>query len=291
MSCCSYPQFNGATVQVASNFNCLEFESENQRKGDGVTIYALDYTQGPTASLSCAAASVYRNYFYKNNDGFNIHFKSDSNINNISRNIFINDEINLLSKTPLIVNHGKVMIKDHKEVERLKALNFDWKNLHNYFIGNHTNCEVSLKRSDNYMKDNCFQLFENKKHFINQVFASAFNFSSNVLFCPFTVEIAQNLLYAEYKATILAAIKNSISFPNEPGSSKCFLTLLGGGVFANPPEIVAPAIARNAELISESGIDVNVVCFNDDSFAKNFPLLEKAMRLTGGKVIITRDDY
>lgn len=290
MSCCSHPPFNGATIQVASNFNCLEFESENQRKSDGVTIYAYDYTQGPTASISCAAALVYRNYFYQNKN-FDVRFDSTNDCNDFSKHSILNEEINLLSKTPLCVDHGKVMIKNRKEMNRLKSLNFDWKNLDNYFIANHRNCEVCLKRSDNFINDNQLQLFHNKKHFVNQVFASAFDFSSNVIFSPFTEEIARNLLYAEYKATILAAIKNSISFPNEEGSSKCFLTLLGGGVFANPPKIVAPSIAQNADLIAESGIDVNVVCFNDESFSSNFPLLEKAMKLTGGRIITTKDDF
>lgn len=287
MNCCSYSSFTGATIQVASNFNCLEFESENQRKKDGVTIYALDYTQGPTAALSCAAAAVYRNYFYKN-DEFNKHYNSNDNcINNSENSIFLNDEINLLSKTPLIVNHGKVMIKNIDEVKRLKSLNFDWKNLQNYFIANHTNCEVCLKRSDNYLKDDCFQINQNKKHLVNQVFASALNFSSCVWPCSFTFEIAKIILRAEYKATILAAIQNSLLYPNEYGSSQCFLTQIGGGVFSNPPQIIAPAIAENVELIAESGIDVNVVCFNSESFFANYPLLESAIKRTGGKVITT----
>ena len=89
---------------------------------------------------------------------------------------------------------------------------------------------------------------------------------------------------------LASSTRGSVRFP---GLSRmwlehtCFLTQIGGGVFSNPPQIIAPAIAENVELIAESGIDVNVVCFNSESFFANYPLLESAIKRTGGKVITT----
>lgn len=276
MACCSHSQFNGCTVQVASNFNCLEFVNENQKKSDGVTDYALNGTQGPSASLSCASSLVYRNYFYENS-----HFSNSTN----HSNRHINDkEINLLIKTPLTVKHGKVLIQTRSEVERLKSSQFNWSDKTNYYVGHHRNCEVCLERD--LKRPDHFSMFHNKKQFVNQVFCSAFNFSENVIFNSFTTTIAQHIMNSMYESTILAAILNHLEHPELPGSNKCFLTLLGGGVFGNPREIIAPAIVRTLELISKSGLDVNIMLYSDDIFANYLPLLEDSMRRTGGKVII-----
>ncbi len=48
---------------MASNFNCLEFISSSDRASRGITKYVSDHTQGPAASISCAPATLYRNYF------------------------------------------------------------------------------------------------------------------------------------------------------------------------------------------------------------------------------------
>lgn len=50
-------------MQVASGFNCLEFMDANCLPEEGVTGYQHDRTQGPACSISCGAATVYRNYF------------------------------------------------------------------------------------------------------------------------------------------------------------------------------------------------------------------------------------
>jgi len=54
----------GATFQVASQFNCLEFVGPSVVPEQGVTGYAADRTQGPCCAIACGAATVYRNYFY-----------------------------------------------------------------------------------------------------------------------------------------------------------------------------------------------------------------------------------
>ncbi|KAH8050818.1 hypothetical protein JL722_11160 [Aureococcus anophagefferens] len=53
----------GATFQVASQFNCLEFVGPNVVPEDGVAGYAHDRTQGPCCAIACGPATVYRNYF------------------------------------------------------------------------------------------------------------------------------------------------------------------------------------------------------------------------------------
>lgn len=55
----------GATFQVASNFNCLEFMSSKGSAKQGITKYVYDMTQGPAASISAAPGTLYRNYFVR----------------------------------------------------------------------------------------------------------------------------------------------------------------------------------------------------------------------------------
>ena len=54
---------NGATFQVASQFNLLEMASPGTTPEDGVGIYEYDLTQGPVCAIAAGAGTIYRNYF------------------------------------------------------------------------------------------------------------------------------------------------------------------------------------------------------------------------------------
>lgn len=49
--------YPGSVSQVASQFNCLEFIKPSVTPEKGVTIYADDYTQGPSCAISCGAGT------------------------------------------------------------------------------------------------------------------------------------------------------------------------------------------------------------------------------------------
>ncbi|OHS92957.1 hypothetical protein TRFO_12141 [Tritrichomonas foetus] len=158
-------------------------------------------------------------------------------------------------------------------------MNVDWSNLNNYQVGVHQNCPITLKRSHNGFS------LTTKDQITHQVYCSALNFQKNVITNRFTQALAENILMAEYRATILAAWDNSEKFPIYKGSKKCFLTLLGGGVFRNPFEIICRAISSCKDIIEGSGLDVYVVCFDDFCFNKTYPYLNKTIRETGGSII------
>lgn len=61
------------------------------------------------------------------------------------------------------------------------------------------------------------------------------------------------LLEGAYRATILSAIENSQK-SSGPGKNKLFLTMVGGGVFRNPPELIAEALFKQKDLILNSGV-------------------------------------
>jgi len=58
-----------ATIQVASQFNCLEFVEPGVKPESGVTKYCYDKTQGPACCLCTGPAIVYRNYLHHYEDG------------------------------------------------------------------------------------------------------------------------------------------------------------------------------------------------------------------------------
>ncbi|OHT08435.1 hypothetical protein TRFO_23134 [Tritrichomonas foetus] len=261
------PENNGATYLAASNFNCLEFVGEFQTASMGVTGYVYDNTQGPYAALACGPAIVYRNYFVK---------VDDSHIGQIDK------EIELLGDTPIPVINGYPSLKESFETDK-KFSSFDWDNLDHYKVGVHRNCQVTTTETPNRK----FYLHDNENHIVHQVYAAAFNFQGNCDLCKFTEKIGANLLKAEYMATVYAAWENSLLYPDRPGSNKLYLTLLGGGVFGNPENLILGAIAECCEVIEKSGLDVYIVCYCESSQTMRVieEKLGKFIKKSGGSFI------
>ncbi|KAH0790870.1 hypothetical protein GPJ56_005291 [Histomonas meleagridis] len=259
------PENDGATYLAASNFNCLEFVGAGQSAQDGVTNYVYDQTQGPYCSLGSGPAIVYRNYFVKHPTG---------EIGQFTR------EVELLSKTPITVVHGYPKIYETKSLEKI---DFDWTNPDNYPVGVHRNCQLTMSRN----RDGFYFIDEKEDRIVHHIFAAAFNFAGTVVYNKFTQMVSKNMLAAEYRGAILGAWENSLMFPNRKGSNKLYLTLLGGGVFNNPHEIIYGAIKENIDLIIMSGLDVYVVCFSPRDFSEVNGVLGEYVEKTGGKIIET----
>lgn len=275
----SIPEFNGATYLAASNFNCLEYLSCAQTASSGVTGYYGDITQGPYTALACGPSIVFRNYFIKHHDTIGQ----------------INKEINLLEKTPIPVVHGYAIIRNEDDIkappkkrkffQKKSKISDFWGDPKIWQVGVHRNCEVTMTRGP----EGTF-CFAPPGQFAHHVYAAAFNFASDVIETKMTVEISKEMLTAEYRAAILAAWENSILYPDRKGSKKLSLTLLGGGVFANPFDVICGAIEANIKLIKKSGLDVYLTCFNDETFGQVINYLKKSVDETNGKIFDTNDD-
>jgi len=261
----SFEPFNGATFLAASNFNALEFVSQYQTASDGISGYHNDMTQGPYAALAAPPAILFRNYFVPH-DGF---------YGQVAK------PINLLERTPIEVQNGYPLINSTEELE---SLQFDWENPDNWPVAVHRNCQVVLTRDVRGFKI----VPESSNKIVHQVYAAAFNFYGTVIQNEFTMKLSEHLLTNEYKATILAAWENSVLYPGRPGSNKLFLTLLGGGVFGNPHRMILNSILNNLELIKQSGLEVYICCYSDNSF-RSCGIVLDAVRETGGKVVDSDD--
>ena len=88
------------------------------------------------------------------------------------------------------------------------------------------------------------------------------------------------LLKAAYRAAYLTARLNAA---REDGNSKCFLTLIGGGVFHNKTSWIVDAILQT-DLIAASGVDFYLVLFNgtQELDSRSYNRLVKLMDKTGG---------
>lgn len=260
----SLPENDGATYLAASNFNALEFTSSMETARKGITNYAFDYTQGPYCALAAPQSALYRNYFLPVGNGIGQ----------------IENEINLLSSTPIKVLHGYAQIGE-KDLAILESLRFDWDNLSNYNVAVHRNNQLVMSRGEKQT----LVLVPDTNRIIHHVYAAAFDFSYSVIDTPFTRYIASNLLEAQYRCAILSAWENYLLCPDRLGSNKLYLTLLGGGVFKNSHQSIAEAIKKCAQLIIDSGLEVNIVCYSPSSGSKVEPILRNIVAQTGGSTI------
>jgi hypothetical protein len=257
----SLPEFNGATFQVLSTFNCLEFVGPDQTAEIGITTTIYDSTPGATASISACSSYLYRNYFI-------LH--DDETRGQIGR------EIELLAETPLEVIHGFPIIRDC-DIAALKAIGFDWSDLRHYRVGSQRNCQISLTHWQNGFA------VKLEPQFVNQVFTGTLCFSKLVVENAFTREIALRILIAGFRATILAACENGKLEPKAEGARKCVLTFAGNENGRNPIEIVCAALLACEELIATAGLEIYLVCREETAMVVSS--LRRFVEMSGGKII------
>jgi hypothetical protein len=249
------PQNHGATYQVASNFNCLDHLPGSRPPNGLVSTYVTSREQGGPATVACGPALVYRQYF--------VPLKSGE----VGQ---LNGDIELLSMTPAVVEDGYV--------RDVGDPSFDWGLPDVISVGVHREIDVTMGRASRE-----FRIVEGQR--VHQVFGAALWFGSFIRMMERTEAIGRAILSEVYRNTILAAWENSQLFPGRPGSRKCFLTLIGTGVFRNPPALVADAISGCREIIVDSGLDVYLVCWSKQSYHEMYPLVQAVVEATGGSVI------
>ena len=231
-----------ATFQAASQFNLLEMASPDVTPELGVDIYENDYTQGPACAIACGAGTIYRNYFakLKNQIGqsrseqidcleeFGEYFNNAKNKYWEMENgyAFVNKEgLRQISKT--------IKNLDNAGYEALKA---------KLKIGLQINTEVTISEEN---------------HTVTQVYCSAFPIGYSRIGAEEWEAFARLVLEASYEATFYAALKNY----EATGNNELYLTLVGGGVFANPLTWILEAIEKSVAKFKHTPLDVKVVSY------------------------------
>lgn len=205
--------------QVASNFNCQENSSVYTSFISGSYLSGLmtDSTQGPSASSGAGLGAVTRLRYH------------------------LNSPINLLSAfspstgTGTGTSSGKttsnfIEVTNGKLTNYSKDIDVSELNIDDVRIGLHTDLSANFDRSQ---RSKCY--FHQRGKPIDQVFVSTIALASKTLKQK-ELDLTRFLLRAAYEGTYLAA--------NYRKSERLVLTLIGGGVFYNPLELIIKAIAR-----------------------------------------------
>lgn len=242
----------GATFQVASQFNCLEFANPNMTPEDGISRYDCDYTQGPACALACAAGTAFRN----------LGQSFDKQLNNLC-------ELETLLPGYWTVKNGYVK-SDSSKINQLnqilensicKSEQVRREMLDSIRIGYHEKVGVNFSKR--------FELLEQDIR-VTQCYCSAISCAysgiSNKLWEP----LARIVLEANYEAVVWSAVISN--------SSDVFLTFLGGGAFSNEQTWIIDAIARAIAIAKKNNLKLNfVICFYMDIDEEVIDMIEEAI--------------
>ncbi|MDX8351858.1 hypothetical protein [Cognatiyoonia sp. IB215182] len=234
------PENEGATFQVASQFNLLEMLDPGVTPEMGVARYEHDHTQGPACAVACLAGTIYRNYFVPFDGGVG---------QTATRQIDCLADIGALLGPGLWEMRNGYALPTLESLHQINALiaEMDADNLRAALrVGVHRDTQVTTNDAG---------------RLVTQVYCSATPVAyvgiEAALWSPF----AQMILEAAYEATFLAAVQNAA----RTGNRRLFLTLLGGGAFGNRSDWIAAGLLRALRLHAQSGLDVHIVSYGQSN--------------------------
>eukprot|EP00756_Hemistasia_phaeocysticola_P064154 Hpha_TRINITY_DN7569_c0_g1::TRINITY_DN7569_c0_g1_i1::g.19088::m.19088 len=247
----------GASFQVASQFNCLEFINPDRKPEHGVTGYESDRTQGPISAMCCAAALAYRNYLVPMPGG-GTGQTVDSQLDGLAELKALLGEPDqyfevrggyTFSSSERLHALGKRLQEEGEEGQRRlrDALR----------LGVQYDCEVTAKGAPE------------AGSLVTQVFCAAISVPYSGLSASLWEPLGRLVLEAAYEATFYAAVIARARQKDLEGPARVFLTKLGAGVFGNPSPWVADGIERGWRRATDSlkqsgpGLDAKIVHHGD----------------------------
>ena len=219
-------KMKSAVFLVASNFDGLEHKNEKSKitHKNFITNYMKDHTRGPSAALCSPAATIYRSCY------------SLINQNSLNSLKNLNDIYN--------VNNGYA---------NLTQLNLNKENLNERLLEYKKYIAIIHENLDILDINDMSVISSNE---IDQIYGAAVNIKQreegqqNKIVADKLPQLLYYPLYCSYCATYLTAIKNN--------RENIVLTLLGGGVFGNPLNIIMDAIINVHKNLSRYGNIKNV---------------------------------
>jgi hypothetical protein len=251
----SQPEFNKATIQVASQFNLLEMTGPNVTPEDGVGRYQYDPTQGPACAIAAGAATIYRNYF-ADVDGQHGQTR-DRQLDALAPlGAVLAAKLGQPVASLWEMRNGyalcsadglteiSTLIADSSEAERDQLRG-------QLAIGLHRDVQVT-------------DVHEGPRQHVSQAFCSALpvSYGGSGDWEPF----ARLVLEACYEATLLTAAEQAAA----GGSNIVLLTRVGGGAFGNGEQWIDDAIVRALGIVEHAGLDIRLVSreFVHESFER-----------------------
>lgn len=244
------PANANALFQVASQFNLLEMTSPGVTPEAGIGSYEMDLTQGPACSIAAGAGTIYRNYFVPL-DG-QIGQSADKQID-------------------CLADLGKQL---GNEAETL------WRMTNGYALPQSGGLQAinrALEDSSDEQRDQLKQLLKiglqwqtevtigsdpaaaspSTPHLVSQAFCSAMPVAYTRWPLDQWEPLARLILEAAYEATLCAGIFNAAT----NGSSRLFLTMLGGGAFGNDPDWITDALQQSLSTYDDCGLEIFIVSY------------------------------
>lgn len=234
----------GATFQVASQFNSLEFSSPVVVPEDGVEGYANDFTQGPACALACAAGALMRNYFAPvtgSNGEEQVGQTMDTQINGLQPLL---DALPGCAGNGVVVRNGYTFSRDGDALNSLRDAIAQAENKEELMgrlqVGVQRGVGVAFRSGAG---GGWKEVGSGDDIRVTQVFCSALSiaYDTNSPFPEPWQLLAQMVLDGCYEATLRQAEADR---RESTGSGTVHLTFIGGGVFGNSLEWIAKAIAR-----------------------------------------------
>ncbi|MFX1761437.1 hypothetical protein PWP93_02345 [Paraburkholderia sp. A1RI-2L] len=255
----SWPEANGALIQVASQFNLLEMPGPGVTPEHGITNYQHDHTQGPACAKACAPGTVFRNYL--------VSVEGQSGQTATRQINTFKDLDHAIGIPGIQMRNGYAML----DAETVRAIGQHIQDLdeagrdelrQQLRIGLHCNTEVTAVDAPPLQR-------------VTQAFCSAlpvaYNRAPRSDWAPF----ASLVLEASYEATLLAAVLNH----RQTDNPKVYLTTVGGGAFGNERSWILQALRRALHHVRHHSLDVAVVCYGQVSQ----DLVELAAAINAGR--------
>mmetsp|Transcript_9500 Transcript_9500/g.21100 ORF Transcript_9500/g.21100 Transcript_9500/m.21100 type:complete len:348 (-) Transcript_9500:113-1156(-) len=246
---------HSALFQAASQFNCLEFVSQNITPERGVTCYAHDRTQGPACATACAPGTVVRNYFALDGVGQSAK-KQVENLEDV-------EELLENKKNQFFhVVGGYTMARPESLARLTRTLQSDpamGEQIREHLrIGLQWDTQVTGSKFG-------AKLYRGPEQLVTQAYCSACSVSYSSAGAKSWEAFATLILEASYEATLYAAVENALRHGGERGSRRVFLTLLGNGVFGNKTSWVISAMQRAFRKFQGLGMEVYIVSFGQST--------------------------
>lgn len=216
-----------AMVQIASNFNCLEVPRREclPDYGQLVQRYCIDSTQGHAASFGVPAASLLRTHY-----AFQDPSKSPEEWGQTEQRQveLLGDVAQYFGKC---VNGKATLAGDEQELSPSQVDEV----AEQIKVGIHRDAQVIFGRGESW--DHPVKLLQEPYPLVDQVLSASINWRDPGVRPPDDklLSLTPTALRAAYQGAYLAAI--------ERGRHLLLLTLIGGGVFDNPQDMILEELA------------------------------------------------
>jgi hypothetical protein len=247
------PENEGATFQVASQFNLLEMVGPDVTPEHGVSRYVYDRTQGPACAIAAGAGTIWRNYLAPVGD--QVGQTADRQIDGLA-DLGAALMQGMGSATPLWLMRNGYALPDRDRLVEIEAYIAALDEAGRDDL--RARLRVGLHRDVGVTEPGAATDAR-----VTQVYASALPVAYSGIGAEQWSGLGALVLEAAYEATLHAAVLNVA----RGGSRRVLLTRLGGGAFGNDEGWISNAILQALSLFEDHDLEVLMVSHGPPSRA------------------------